>query len=335
MSSLHVWDPSFAAETAEQRTIAPVAAQTFWAMLDRSWPSVEGGRHVNSTMKRAAGVLAVAVGVVGLRPGTPTSRMLRRRFDAVGRRMRYLGGRLKGVIYRLRGRRPEPDVIDAVLVDRVRSSLGLLEKRLDIPHVHVMAVNQVVLLHGDVSTEADAKALEKAVAQVSGVAGVESYLHVGLIRGDTRPSTGRTVHPPSGAYRALVDAAVAAGASHEAAGVAVRGILAAFAERIPEGERDHVAAHLPADVRALFQPRRRSDEAAAPRTVHELVARIAASIDSVPPDRAERIVTAVVRALRTLVPDEAGDVAAVLPADLRTLWPGTTWSGTADRDRNV
>jgi hypothetical protein len=38
---------------------------------------------------------------------------------------------------------------------------------------------------------------------VSGVAGVDSWLHVGLIAGDTRPSTGRAVVQPSEARRPL------------------------------------------------------------------------------------------------------------------------------------
>ena len=45
----------------------------------------------------------------------------------------------------------------------------------------------VALLHGEVSSEADADELERAVAAVTGVLGVESYLHVGLTSGDTRP----------------------------------------------------------------------------------------------------------------------------------------------------
>lgn len=275
---------------------------------------------MRTAARRAAGTLAVAGGVVLLRPGAPANRVVRRQVDATGRRLRHLGGRLQGVSYRLRGRHPDPDVIHTVLADRVRSSLGGLEKRLDQPHIHVMAEDHVVLLHGEVATDADAAELEQAVATVSGVLGVESYLHVGLGKGDTRPSEGHAVHPPSPAHRSLVAAAVDAGTPDQVAPAAVRGILATFADRIPAGERDQVAAHLPADVRPLFNPPRRTHAAAPPRTVHELVARITATTGEVPHERAEAIVAAVIGTLRTLVPEEAGDVAATLPAELRALW---------------
>lgn len=271
---------------------------------------------------RAAGILALAGGVVLLRPGTTANRILRRQLDTVGRRLRYLGGRVQGISYRLRGRRPDPDVIDTVLADRVRSSLGGLEKQLDLPRIHVMAENHVVLLHGEVASDADAAEIERAVGEVSGVAGVDSYLHVGLGKGDTRPSEGSAVHPPSPAHRALVEAAVGAGTPTKAAAAVVRGILATLADRIPEGERDQVATHLPADVRPLLSPPRRTQRTAPARTMHEFVARIAATTAELPHEQAEAIVAAVVHALRTLVPEEADDVAAILPIELRTLWQG-------------
>jgi hypothetical protein len=98
---------------------------------------------------------------------------------------------------RIAGRQPEPRVGDDVLADRIRSSLGPLRKRLDVPHVHVTVERHVVLLHGEVGTEADATAIERAVRQVSGVRGIESYLHIGLLDSDTRPSEGRTSASPS------------------------------------------------------------------------------------------------------------------------------------------
>ena len=74
-----------------------------------------------------------------------------------------------------------------------------------------MVVYHVVLLHGEVSSSQDVDELERAVMAVSGVTGVESYLHVGLTSGDTRPSAGRSVHPPSAALRRLLDTAIGAG----------------------------------------------------------------------------------------------------------------------------
>lgn len=109
-----------------------------------------------------------------------------------GRRLRYLSGRLEGLSYALEGRHPDPDVPDSVLTDRIRSELGGLEKRRDLPHIHVMVEDHVALLHGEVGSMDDASAIEKAVFAVSGVKDVKSHLHVGLLDGDTRPSEGRT-----------------------------------------------------------------------------------------------------------------------------------------------
>ena len=161
--------------------------------------------------RRAGAALATAGGVVLLRPGTRANRVLRRQLDGVTRRLRYLTGRLQGVSYRLRARHPDPDVSDLVLTDRIRSSIGPLEKRLDLPHIHVLVEDHVALLHGVAESDREARELEAAVAAVSGVLGVESYLHVGLTRGDTRPSAGRRVEQPSDARRRLLDTATRAG----------------------------------------------------------------------------------------------------------------------------
>jgi uncharacterized protein (DUF2267 family) len=264
--------------------------------------------------------LTLIGGVVVLRPGSRPNKLVRDQVDRSGRRLRYLGGRLQGVSYRMRGRHPDPDVIDSVLGDRIRSSLGGLEKRLDVPHIHVMVEDHVALLHGEVTSEAEAEELERAVAAVSGVVGVESYLHVGLIASDTRPSAGRAVHPSSDTFRNLLDAAVGAGVDPDVAPPVVRGILATFADRLPAGQRDQVCAHLPADVKSMFSPPRRAHRVARARTVHELVARIASTTGELPHDKAEQVTIAVLRALRSSVPDEASDVGAVLPPELRALW---------------
>ena len=135
--------------------------------------------------------LALAGGAVALRPGTSVNKALRQWVRAAGRTLRHLSGRLRGTAYRLSGGHPDPRVPDDVLADRIRSSLGPIEKRLDLPRIHVMVEKHVVLLHGDVATTADADELVAAVERVPGVAGVESRLHVGLLPGDTRPSEGR------------------------------------------------------------------------------------------------------------------------------------------------
>ncbi len=275
------------------------------------------------TTRRVMQVAGLAAGVLGTVAATARQtelgRAARRLSRRVARDVRYASGRLPGIAYRLAGRHPDPDVSDDILADRIRSSLGPLEKRLDIPHVHVMVEDHVAIVHGDVSGDRDTRAVEHAILAVSGVRGVESHLHAGLIGGDTRPSAGAAApRPESAALRALLDAAHAAGARHPRA--AVHAVLCAFSERLPDGEREQVLALLPGDARALAGPARREGERP-PRvkTLAQLVAAISAEGD-IEPARADAITRAVLAALRDLVPDEANDVAAVLPAELRRLW---------------
>jgi osmotically-inducible protein OsmY len=146
---------------------------------------------MRKSMTRAVGGAVAVGGIVALRPGTHANKAAHRYVTDATRRLHYLAGRMQGVTYRLARRHPDPDVDDNVLADRIRSQLGGLEKRRDLPHVHVMVEKHVALLHGDVATQADADAIEEAVNNVSGVQGVRSHLHIGLIPGDTRPSQGQ------------------------------------------------------------------------------------------------------------------------------------------------
>lgn len=99
--------------------------------------------------------------------------------------------RWRGVAYRLLGRHADPTVDDRTLADRVRSELGPVEKRLDVPRVHVQVQGHVVLLHGDVEWPHEAATIVRAARHVPGVVDVQSHLHCGLLRSDTRPSGGR------------------------------------------------------------------------------------------------------------------------------------------------
>ena len=245
---------------------------------------------------------------------------VRRAGSSLVRHSRHRIGRWRGLDYRLAGRRPDPDVSDLVLTDRIRSSLGPLEKRLDLPHLHVMVESHTVLLHGEVDSDENLRAVEEAVARISGVVGVESYLHVGLIRGDTRPSEGKSEHPPSEARKRLQLAVQQAGVGEQHATRAVRAVLGTLGEQIPPRELDHVRSHLPADVQSLMQPPRRTGAAfRRVRTVPEFVAEVI-SVDGVPPASGPEIVEAVLGVLKGLVPEETADVAAVLPKDLRRMW---------------
>jgi len=262
---------------------------------------------------------AMLGGVAFLRPGTRTNRVLRHQLAVIGRRLRNLANQAQGLRYRLRGGQPDPEVTGTRLADRVRSTLGPLEKRLDLPRVHVVAEGHIVLLHGGVGAPSDASEIEAAVALVPGVHRVESHLHVGLIRGDTRPSSGRKVHQPSAAYRRLLHAATVNGVDSPLAEATLSAVLAAFAERIPEGERVQVAIHLPADVRVLFTP---TQTGVAPvRTMGELIDRVADAVPNIPHRTLAEATEALVRELRALVPEERADIAAVLPpTDLRDPW---------------
>jgi len=131
----------------------------------------------------AAGVAAAAVAERALmRP----ERRARLRSAA-----RDLPGRARGLAYRAMRRHPDEVVPDQVLADRVRSTLGPLEKRLDIPHVHVTTCDGVVALHGSVGAPSDVDELTAATRKIAGVRGIESHLHIGLTHADTRPSVGR------------------------------------------------------------------------------------------------------------------------------------------------
>jgi uncharacterized protein (DUF2267 family) len=274
--------------------------------------------------KRLLQTAGLAAGVIGAvaayAPDSKSGRAARRLADRFSRDVRYSVASAPGLLYRLAGRQPDPDVADDVLADRVRSQIGSLEKRLDVPRVHVMVDDRVAIVHGEVSTKYQACAIERAIMRVSGVTGVESHLHAGLASGDTRPSEGKAAAPPpSDALRSLLRAADAAGARGDAR-AAVHAVLCAFTDRIPVGEQGQVLGHLPADVRALAGPvRRQGAQPARLKTVPQLVAAVTAE-GGIPVARAEEITRAVIATLRQLVSEETHDVAAVLPGELRELW---------------
>jgi uncharacterized protein (DUF2267 family) len=277
-------------------------------------------RRVTKLVLTATGVsCAIGAAAAWRELDAHTRKLLRR--DA-RRRMGRLRGKARRAAYELRGGHPDEHVPDAVLADRIRSRLGPLEKALDLPHVHVMAVNHSILLHGCVGSEADVAALEEAALAVPGVLGVTSYLHVGLGRGDERPSEGRRHQVgPSNALRKLGWAAALAGGWSARGDVpawaetSVGAVLTVLAALLPPGERDHLLGHLPPDVRAFVMPSRR-------RTIRraESFVAAAAALDAMPNGREEDIVLAVLSVLRELVPEEAHDVSAVLPAEIAELW---------------
>lgn len=244
-------------------------------------------------------------------------RFARRAAHRVTRMARYETGRLEGLRYRLAGRHPDPAASDAMLADRVRSQLGPLERRLDIPHVHVMARDHDVTLHGDVVSADQVEVLLEGVRSIAGVQSVDSHLHVGLLPSDTRPSTGTTVVGESRALHCLLAAAHGGGAAPGTDRAAVRGVLSAFAGLLPAGERRHVLAHLPADVRALVESHKREWSHARPRRMADFAT---VALPMLPVEERQCIVESVLGAVRDLIPEECTDVAAVLPEELREVW---------------
>lgn len=236
------------------------------------------------------------------------------------RRGRYLHGVWEGKWYRLTRHEPDYLVGDDVLADRVRSSLGVVAKRLDVPRPHVMVTNHVVSLHGEVATVGEALTMAGAAGAVPGVLGVDCRLHVGLLPGQGRPSQGRLQQrPPSGALQYLLAVAARAGLGTDHATPAVHAVLDSFVGCLPAAERRRLLACLPADVRGLAVHARRGSPWTGDPV--ELVARVAEVSGLGDPVRAERVTEAVLAALREVLPaTRAAHIAAALPPGLRPLW---------------
>jgi len=222
----------------------------------------------------------------------------------------------------------EPENAD--LADQVRTRVGPLIKRLNLPRIHIMAEGKRVLLHGDVGSEADAVAIEAEVAGLAHVDSVESHLHIGLIPGDSRPSDSST--PASSMMTQLLKAAEAIGLSGEPARAAAWGAMTAVLEQIPPDERRHVIDHFPLDVSAFVKPRRRfGDENIHWQSELELEAAVALR-GGISLDDAEMLVPSVIGLLRKFVPEEDRDVQATLHTHLRELWQRSTAEETAITD---
>lgn len=253
------------------------------------------------------------------RAPAPVDRRVRSMARWAARRTQRMAGRLEGLAYRLEGRRPDPDVDDARLAQRVRSALGPLQKQLDVPRVRVTVRRGIAELDGSVDGDEQARRLERAAERVAGIRGVRSRLHVGLRPGDTRPSEGRAVTPRSTAWKELVGAARGVGLSDDGAERVAQAVLATLLQCVPPEERAHVLAHLPADVRRRTAPPLEVGRLVRPRTVEQFDTAVCERARLSAGDAA-LATRAVLDAVRTLVPEEIEDVEAVLPAGLKALW---------------
>jgi osmotically-inducible protein OsmY len=82
----------------------------------------------------------------------------------------------KGLAYRVTRRHPSTTVDDSVLADRIRSTIGPLEKQLHISRINVTVENGIAILHGDIESPDLAEQIEEAVRGVAGVRDIRSHL---------------------------------------------------------------------------------------------------------------------------------------------------------------
>jgi len=82
----------------------------------------------------------------------------------------------KGLAYRAMRRHPSTTVDDSVLADRIRSTIGPLEKQLHNARINVTVEHGIAILHGDIGSGDDALQIEEAVRGVAGVRDIRSHL---------------------------------------------------------------------------------------------------------------------------------------------------------------
>jgi hypothetical protein len=103
----------------------------------------------------------VTAGVVGTvaaaSPARGPGRWLRRAAWHLGDDARYVAAAVPGLTYRLSGERPDADVADDIVAERVRARLGLITKHLGLPTVTVRVIDHVALLEGGVRRRGEAR----------------------------------------------------------------------------------------------------------------------------------------------------------------------------------
>ena len=82
----------------------------------------------------------------------------------------------KGLAYRAMRRHPSTTVDDSVLADRIRSTIGPLEKQLHSSRINVTVENGIAVLHGDIESREAVNQIEEAVRGVAGVRDIRSHL---------------------------------------------------------------------------------------------------------------------------------------------------------------
>lgn len=238
------------------------------------------------------------------------------------------------IVEALRRNRSHHDTgFDLLVADRIRSELGPLVKTLDQPRIHVMVVDGVATLHGDVTDGATRARIESRVQAVAGVGGVHSALHVGLLASDTVPSAGRD-HEPSHLARQLGAVTRDCGYwSERAVRRALSGVVSVFALRLAPPQRRVFVEHLPQDVRALAQPPRwLADEILGLRREHDFAQVVALAIGT-DVDHADQLVRRVLPVLRRHAPQDSDLIARALPPELCAIWLGHPCAASTSRRR--
>jgi BON domain len=90
--------------------------------------------------------------------------------------LRRTANRAKGLVYGMTRRHPSTTVDDSVLADRIRSTIGPLEKQLHNSRINVTVENGIAILHGVIGSPEAATQIEQAVREVAGVKGIRTHL---------------------------------------------------------------------------------------------------------------------------------------------------------------
>jgi len=99
-----------------------------------------------------------------------------------------------------------------------------------------------------------------------------------------------------------------------------RAVAAELGRRLGRAEGEHVAAHLPLGLRAVWNEETHGAGRPESFGCEELVARVQSRLGLEQPAEAETLVSIVFAWLKYLAPEERADAGAMLPQDLRELW---------------
>jgi hypothetical protein len=186
----------------------------------------------------------------------------------VGRRLRYEGGRARGLWHLMHSRGPDRDAPSEVVEARIRSVLGQHRHRLGYEHLEVAVEDHHVLLKATMLGSGDRDRILDVVLAVPGVDSVDAYF---------RPAE-RHVRPSEG-LRGLLHVVHDAGVPWNRSELTLHAVVSRHAEDLDPAARRALLFHLPDDVRAFAAPPRRT-HAAARRDPLDLVRMAAGGVDT-------------------------------------------------------